>query len=178
LALVKLGHSRISVWDDDTVESLNVPSQLYGSEDKECYKVDALNSVTRRLCGIGLRTHTEKYKKENPDVVIIGVDSMEARKAIVEESTAPLIIEGRFSSQYLELFKVGGDKERKEWLRRWYSDEEAENVPCGAKAIVDVGMMTGALIANTLRRCLSGDHVPFCVGYDAGTGVQVFREEI
>jgi len=99
LGLAKLGLTNITIMDDDVVESHNLPNQyVYGPEDVYVPKVEALTAKIEMLTGTPagaaggssshlIRGREERYTggKLRYNVIFMCVDTMAARKLIVEE---------------------------------------------------------------------------------------------
>ena len=159
LALAKMGVTRIIAFDDDKVESHNVPNQLYGLDSIGQHKVYAAAELCRVLAGVFIEQMAFKlgeYPTEG--VVVSGVDSMSSRKDIWDrvkyKAAIPLYIEARMGAEVSRIQSVNPcDPDQCEWYESTlYSDEDAIEAPCTERAIIYNGFAIAALIANQVKK--------------------------
>jgi len=105
-------------------------------------------------------------------IVISTVDSMESRKAIWEAVHSSfgvdLYIDARMGGELLRLYALNPltPEDADEYVKTLYSDKEALELPCTAQTIIYTGFVAGSLIANTVRRHVSGERPTFEVVFD------------
>lgn len=144
--LAKMGVEGITVWDFDTVESQNIPNQLYREQDVGKPKVQALSDVLD-MYGVKINTHNEKYTaahaaEETATVVYLSVDTMSSRKelyeALAQNPNIKYIIDGRMGGDSIRVYFIPMYSERKKKLYAGtlYTDEEAQKSLCGTSVSV------------------------------------------
>lgn len=156
--LAKMGVTDIEVWDDDTVQSHNVPMSLYGPGDVGRFKVDVLKELIERLTGTEIVTHRKMYQGEslrNVSVVAC-VDTMHARKCLWEKlklcPTVDIFCDTRTAATYIEVLSIAPcnpeDIELYEALL--FSDEKAARQTCGNHGIVYTASRAAQIVAINL----------------------------
>jgi molybdopterin/thiamine biosynthesis adenylyltransferase len=161
LALAKMGCEHITIFDDDKVEDHNLPSQLYPIDSIGNDKVSAAQWVCNAFAGVEPMVYAAKFGEHSipsSEVIISGVDSMRSRKEIWEKikgnMRVKLYIDARMGAQVLRIHSINpNDKEQVEWYESTlYSDEEASEEPCTAKAIIYTGFAIASLVANQVKK--------------------------
>jgi molybdopterin/thiamine biosynthesis adenylyltransferase len=110
-ALNKIGFRNIILIDDDIIEPHNVATQFYLKGDVSQFKVETLSSYLEG----NITTHITKVKANNKikaDIVFVCVDSLKARKAILQAILSSyesykipkLIIDGRMHRLVFRVF--------------------------------------------------------------------------
>lgn len=176
LQLAKLGLHNIRVFDFDTVEEHNQPNQIFGTESIGKEKVSELQRLVKPLTdvtidGINHRI-TPDSKEELRGIVISAVDSMEARKIILEKTRynpqVQLLIDGRIGGETIRIYTLNPlDAEQVDkYVETLVPDSEAAELPCTERAVVDVGFFIGALITRAVRRYLKEAEITFEVIFD------------
>lgn len=182
LALSKLigtNGPSMTLIDFDDVEPHNVPNQLFAWTQTEMSKVHAL-STTCLIFG-GLQPEAVEGKvQDHPyvlsDIVVTGLDSMEARKdvweAIGTTNTTRLLLDGRLLGERMTLHAIDMDDENAKAYYEHellYDDSEAEQAVCTAQAIIYVGMFVGGLTARAVAKYLTLGRVEHTVSVNADT---------
>lgn len=145
LQLAKMGIKNIHVWDNDEVESHNLPNQLYGVGDVGKPKVEALKQLIKSITDIDIITHKEFVDSSTGtlgDVVFLLTDTMASRKEIYESclkySLTKICVETRLSATQGRVYTfnptdiVGQTR----WEKTLYSDDQAETSECGTKLMM------------------------------------------
>lgn len=173
LELARLGIGSLQVIDFDMVEPHNLPSQVYTLADVGRRKTDALAQriavVTDRAAVRATCARLEGGEQFQPGPVILAVDSMAARRRLVDLSLAgnprhPLIVDGRIGATQIQLlaFDPTDQDAVAAWRERfWFPDEQAAPLACGHRSVSFVGARVGALIAAYVRSHLRSEPVPF-----------------
>lgn len=158
-ALAKLGVQRLALVDFDSVEEHNIPNQMFLPGQVDMLKVDALADTLAIAAGVqSLRCPADllDYMPLN-DVVISALDSMHARKdlwATVKYKTkCRLFLDARLGGQHVILYAVNpvSPDDVAGYEATLYSDEEASDLPCTARSVIDVGFSVAALITRAVR---------------------------
>lgn len=146
--LTKIGVTDLAVYDDDFVESHNIPMSCYRVKDIGRPKVEALEEVIEEQSGIRIRTVKERFGSEHAPLtgsVVACVDSLEARRDIWENvkfrPDVDILIDTRVVSELVWVFAVHPcDPEDIEYYEHHvsYTSKEAAPPMCGSHGIIYV----------------------------------------
>lgn len=181
--LTNLGVSQLSVFDFDRVEPHNLPTQKYRLQDVGAYKVEALSDIVKQATGVSINSYCERYLDQllNP-IVISAVDSMRVRKTIWEQvrEQAGLIrfyVEARMGAEIARVFTLTGEHIQSDAAHQYestlYSDTDAEELPCTARATSYNTSMIAALITNQIKRFVTGQETMKEIIFDFTTMTMV-----
>lgn len=183
---------QITLYDDDSVEAVNLAGQMFSSNQVSLRKVYAAQEVIRYFsstyCNVvphRITNTTNIYDK----IVICGFDNMEARKILyhiwkamaTNDSTAHqgeyLFIDGRMNAEEFQIFSIIGndDYNMKRYEEEFlFSDDEVAPAVCSYKQTTYCASMIASFIINSLVNFLSNQNlenmprqVPFYINYDA-----------
>lgn len=192
--LARMKPARLVIYDNDTVEAVNMSGQLYSRQDIGTPKVDALANMVANYADYhsvvtmnGLYTETS----EAGDIMICGFDNMTARKTFfrkweahvmdkpAEERGKCLFIDGRLAAEELQVLAVQGDDIRaitqykSDWL---FSDSEADATVCSYKQTTFMANMIASIMTNVFVNFVANEcnpvmprDVPFYTSYAADT---------
>jgi len=168
LALAKMGCQNLTLYDGDKVEEHNLPNQLYRSSDVGRPKAEALAEIVRTFTEAAARPVPARVEGQRlAGIVVAGVDSMRARRAIWQRSvryraSVPLFLDGRLGAEVIRLYAVrpADPDDVRFYGATLYDDAEAEPLGCSAGAIVYTGFAVASLIANQVKRFATGE--PLC----------------
>jgi len=161
LALAKMGVENMTIYDYDKVEIHNLPNQLYGAEYLGEYKVTAAAEACAQFADVTPETRNSAFGKDDErvyGVVISGVDSMEAREAIWKKvkykPSIPLYIDARMGAEVIRIYTINPcDPDEVEFYQRFlYSDKNALEERCTAKAIIYTGFAVASLLASQVKK--------------------------
>jgi molybdopterin/thiamine biosynthesis adenylyltransferase len=170
----KLGVPKITLVDDDTVELHNAPNQMHDVVSLGEPKVDVTARMIADHSGGLIEVCPVNGKHDAvpaySGVVVSGLDSMDARKAVWEErikfaTGVPLYIDARISAQLILIYAVANPYNPENWENyeaTLHSDEDAERVSCTERGIIDVGFQCGALISRMIRRHFNDEPIMNC----------------
>ena len=83
---------------------------------------------------------------------------MEIRREAVEAAfnvgKPHLIIDGRMGAEEYQQYVILNPTMKK-YLKYWYSDDNASDEPCNAKATAYCSNMSGSFIANSIRKLIT-----------------------
>ena len=112
-----------------------------------------------------VNTYNERFSEYYPqgenDIAILGFDSMSARLQAVEAlfsipGVKPLyIVDGRMGAEHYQQYVFDKPTVNK-YKKTWYSDESGSPEPCNAKATSYCSNLSGSMIANTVRKLVTG----------------------
>lgn len=177
LFLSKMGVPEVEVWDGDTVEEHNVPNQMFGPNFIGMHKVEGLQVVCENLVGADIKTHAENYTdQELKGVVISAVDSMKVRESIwkaviAQRADIPLYIDARMGglAGWVQAVEPNNPAHRLEYEATLYTDAEAQEEACTARAIIYNTGRIASTIADNVRRHVKGMPVPAGVVFTLAT---------
>jgi hypothetical protein len=181
ICLAKMGVERIVAWDEDGVDDINIPNQLYRVKDVGQFKVDALQRIIGEFSDTevvnvrgmfrGGRTHLN----ELAPVVIVATDSMASRRLVWEEFLKQRVphhlIEARMGAKLGMVYVISKKLVKGHWIispkdfrfyeAHLYSDDKVKPVPCTAKAIIYNTFMISSLICRAYESILKKEkHFP------------------
>jgi hypothetical protein len=170
LVLAKMGVKDLTVYDPDIIEAHNLPSQTYRLDDLGRSKVDALADVCWDFAGIEIEPIQEELPLNSrpTGIVISGVDSMSARQGIWYKAIKPnpftvsLYIEARMGAQEGRIYTVTPHDPDHISLYEasLYSDEEASELPCTARATGYNVFYLAGLLASQVQKFVMGEMPP------------------
>jgi len=189
LLLGRLGVD-LYIYDFDLVEQHNLGGQLFKNSDVRKTKVAAISNTLREFCDsdIEVEIFEEKYLKDSPssDIVITGVDNMDARKnsfnnwinhlnnSIAENPNYNLdeclYIDGRLNLEKLQIFCIKGtdtkaqERYAKDFL---FDDSEVAEMDCTARQTSFMASMIASHMIGFLCNFFGEDFrdVPFYYEY-------------
>lgn len=165
----KLGIAKITVYDDDSVEAHNLPNQFFPLDKLGWPKVAALGEAVSSFTIAEVDGKNERVDEDTRlgGLVVSGVDSMEARKAIAKAVWTnrfhiPRYWDARIGGEKIVIYSVN-PKDPDEWRlfeKTLYSDEAAQEDPCTRRSVIDVMGHVGSHLLTGVRKQLAKDHVP------------------
>lgn len=198
--LARMHPAGLYLYDDDTVETVNMAGQLFSRNDVGKSKVAAISDMISLYTNMqGVYALRQKFTEntEAGDIMLCGFDNMEARKIFFRSWTAHienkseeekkncLFLDGRLSLDTLQVLCLTGDdyanqvRYAKEFL---FSDAQAEHTVCSMKQTTYLACMIGSIMvnlftnfcANLLDPVIPYD-LPFFTEYDAQN--MIFKTE-
>lgn len=184
----------ITIYDPDTVETVNMAGQLYGAHDIGLSKVSAINNRMREFSSYYSvyaydRRFTDSDRAE--DIMICGFDNMEARKTFFnswlrhvsslpeERKSQCLFIDGRLNAEEFQVLCITGDNQyaiynySNNWL---FDDSDVEEAVCSYKQTSYMANMIGSVMTNLFvnfcaNMCdpIMPRDIPFLTRYDGTT---------
>lgn len=154
LGLAKLGFQDIEVFDDDSVEDVNIPSQCYSPKQIGKPKVEALNDVVKLMTETELTTFVKRFDECKTSVLIVAVDNMETRKSVAEglrdgKVFADFVIDARMAIES-GIVQPYSFSTVEKYLKTLYTDQEAVQEACTNRAISYTTMVISGLICRTV----------------------------
>ena len=165
LALAKMGCGHLTVYDDDKVEIHNLPNQFYRLEDLGKPKVMALSEIVRSFTGTEITPREERVESQRlSGLVVSGVDSMASRQQIWEKAArykpgVGLYIDARMGAEVCRIYTIRpvDPDDVRLYESTLYSDAEAEEEPCTARAIIYNVLSVAGLVANQVKKYVKGE---------------------
>ena len=168
LSLAKMGFENIRVYDDDEVDTVNLSSQFFRRSDVEKPKVFALQVMVEEFTCVNIDAIHGRFTNETglnsfPGIVISAVDSMVSRRAVyqsVKLSPTKFLIDPRMGAESALLYvcKPTDFDDRARYEKTFYSDAEAVQERCTAKATIFTANMLSGLVCKTVRDVLVGNY--------------------
>jgi molybdopterin/thiamine biosynthesis adenylyltransferase len=164
LALAKMGFANLSVWDFDEVDMVNMNSQLYRLSDIGRPKVWALQEIVKDFTGVTITANNRPYERGRFDgIVIAAVDSMKVRALIWDQHKGwpltRLLIDPRMGAESALLYSVrpGSIDDVTAYEKTFYSDEEAVQERCTAKATIYTANLLSGLVCKAVKDELTAE---------------------
>lgn len=165
LTLAKMGFCDITVYDFDSIEVENMNCQFFRHSDIGKKKVDALRELVHDFTGIEIEAHAEKYEGGMfKGIVISAVDSMAVRKLVWDEHKefamgTKLIIDPRMGAEDVLCYAMTPTKLKDitTYEKTLYSDDEAVQERCTAKATMYTATMLSGFVAKIVKDFLHDD---------------------
>jgi molybdopterin/thiamine biosynthesis adenylyltransferase len=167
LALAKMGCSDLLLYEDDKVESHNLPNQMYRLDDVGKPKVEATEEIVKIFTGLDIRGVCQRVTGDHTfgGIVIAAVDTMASRQEIwqniIWKPQVDLYIDARMGGEVARVFCIRPcDPDYVDFYKEnLYSDEEASDLPCTAQAIIYNVFCIASLIANSVKRFVKGEEL-------------------
>lgn len=198
--LARMVPASIFVYDDDTVERVNMAGQLFSYSDIGKSKVSAMADMISNYTSMRQVSAIQSKFTSNTepgDIMMCGFDNMSARKIFfyswlkhveskpMEERGKCLLLDGRLSIDTLQILCIKGDdtyninRYQDEFL---FNDSQADATVCSMKQTTYLACMIGSLmtnlftnfVANSLNPIIPYD-LPFFIEYDAQN--MIFKTE-
>lgn len=159
LSLAKMGFENITVMDFDTVDTVNMNSQLYRFKDIGKPKVTALQEIVEEFTNIKIKTVNDKYTSSilSSNIVISAVDSMTVRKAIWDSNKKVgfinKIIDPRMGAEICLLYVMDPNdaKDINSYEKTLYSDSNAVSEPCTRKSTQYCALSLSGLVCGQVK---------------------------
>ncbi|MBI3954364.1 MAG: ThiF family adenylyltransferase [Chloroflexi bacterium] len=177
LALAKMGCTQLTVYDDDLVESHNIPNQLFLLDDIGRPKVEALAHLVQGFTGTSIRTVQERVAGQRlQGIVISGVDTMSSRHDIWQRSIkykpqVRLYVDARMGAEVCRIYSINpvDPDDVRLYEETLYTDEEATEEPCTARSIIYNVFGIAALIGNQVKKHAKGEEMAKEIIFDLKT---------
>lgn len=163
LALAKMGCSNITVYDKDSVEEHNFPNQLFPLSCLGQNKAEALAVIVKEFTGVTINAVPRHFEKtdEASGIVISALDTMKGRKMILDtcvrlKDKVKLLIDPRSGAEVLRILTVIPELSAsvEKYKESLFKDEDADPVPCTARAIIYSVLLISSLICSQVKRFL------------------------
>lgn len=169
LAIMKMGFSAIRIWDAEHVGVENIGTQLYGQPYVGIPKVGALKDMLNRFGpenrngeDFKITTKAERYTNQKlHGVVVMAVDSMEARRTIWEAQKAnkrvSWVIDGRMGAEQALMYAMNPQDPADviSYEKTLYTDAAAVAEPCTAAGTVYTALLISGMICKAVKDTLT-----------------------
>lgn len=168
LLLSKVGGTSMQIFDGDKYDASNIAGQLCYTKRVGANKASALKDLIRDITGFTeMSVEVYSYNWEimtnydifNPIVLICAVDNMATRKKAFLEwqnlSTKhenSLFIDARLTADTYQIYtiKPNDSAAHKRYLNEWFSDNEADELPCSFKQTAYMAAGLASRIVNNI----------------------------
>lgn len=178
LQLAKMGVEDITVWDPDTVSVENMSCQMYGFPHIGMSKVEALVHIVRGLTNVHIEDIPDKWKASptlTKGIVVLAVDCMQARREIFDEICdshfqVTHVIDARMGAEHAALYVMNPNdaKDRDAYEKTLYSNTEAVQERCTAKATIYTANLLSGLVVKAIKDLLTKQPYPRTLQYAIG----------
>jgi len=168
LSLAKMGFTNLTVFDDDIVDTENLSGQFFRHSDVGKPKVTALKELIFDFTGETIEVINDRWNGAKLDGIIISaVDSMEARKQIFDAHykkafNTKLVIDSRMGAQTSMLYTYNplSIVEGESYEKSLYSDSEAVQEPCTAKATAYCALGLSSYVCSVIKEYVVNNNRP------------------
>lgn len=192
--LSRLQVFKLTLYDPDIVESVNISGQLYPINSIGRFKAEELARMLGDFSNFyNYNVRCDRFTEDSPSgpIMICGFDNMGARKVFFESwkkhvslcgnPKECLFIDGRLAAEEFQVLTIQGNDERaiKEYEEKWlFSDEEAETTICSYKQTTFMANMIASVMVNAFVNFAANlsdpapiipRDIPFFISYSADT---------
>ena len=163
LTMAKMGIGHLEVYDEDSVETHNLPNQWYRLIDLGRSKVDALKAILEEFSDTEVICHQGNFTAQPvKGIVVSAVDSMDARlriwKHIKNNRKVTVYLDVRMGAEVGKLLatKPSDPLSVADYESELYPSSEALQAPCTAKATVYCAAGLAAFVAAKVGKVILG----------------------
>lgn len=184
LSLAKMGFSDITVWDYDTVDTVNMNSQFYPYSAIGKYKVEALAKQIKEYANVEIKTISDKWTGSilPKGIVISAADCMSVRRKLFETNRFHTrFIDSRMGAEFaiLHSFSPLDAVARANYEKTLHTNENGEQVPCTAKATVYTATLLAGMVVKNVKDIATGNDPIRTMFWDiANNGQEVYRDSL
>lgn len=172
LQLAKMGFTNQTIYDYDTVDVVNLSNQFYRHTDVGKPKVAALRELIESFTGVQVTVHNTAFEGIQHGhtlngVVIAAADCMKVRDDIYKTCKSiafgvRYLIDPRMSAETLALYctDMSDMGAQAAYEKTLYSNEEAVQERCTAKATMYTVNLLSGLVAKTVKNCVLSQPYP------------------
>ena len=176
ITLSKMGMTNIEIWDDDRVESHNIPNQFFMIKDIGEQKTVALEKLILEFSNTRIKTHEEEFTKDTEldlstgmNIVITTTDSLESRSIVFEKIKYQpncTFIDARMGLEVGRIFSIRlTNIDDLNFYTRTLQKKSAE-VPCTAKTIIYNVLILAGLVANQVKKAIKNEELIREINFD------------
>lgn len=169
LNLAKMGFINQTITDFDKVSIENMSCQFYRHKDVDKPKVEALRDLISDFTNETIKINNERWMP-NPSrisgIVVLAVDDMAVRKEIYESLKAHIyvshFIDARMSLEDAAMYVMSphSTKDQSSYEKTLYSNEEAVQERCTAKATIYTASMLAGFVAKAVKNLICNEKYP------------------
>lgn len=167
LSLAAIGVKRLKLVDPDVVEEANLGTQMFKEDDLNQPKVEGVADACHALNSKQeIETHARRFQRADAAcgelfaATFMCVDSMKSRefiwKALAEKGDFALAIDTRMAAETLRLVTVEPRHDNDFYRQTLFSDDDALQERCTARATVYCAMIAAGLAVSRLTLKMRG----------------------
>ena len=173
LALAKMGARDMTVYDHDRIEDHNLASQFYPLDELGSYKVESLSKTVKLYTGAEVKGFAEMYEDQNlRGIVVVCVDSMEARRKIWQKVknnlSVELLIDTRMGAEVALVYALSPIEDHGMYRSSLYLDPVQE--PCTRRSICYTALGLSALACGKVKKYLENEPFKKVISMDYKLG--------
>ena len=183
LALAKMGAKISRIYDDDKIESHNIPNQFFRLNDVGKKKTTAMKQLLKDFAETDVKTDGRVTLSTlfSEEIIISAVDSMDSRKIIweqVKESKPEYYIDSRMGGKVFSVFTVDMNKpeEIEKYEESLVDDSETSPIPCTERTIIFNVLGLASFVCNQISKICNGDKLVNEIHFDYENYVVVKNE--
>jgi len=166
LQLAAIGTPQIQLIDFDTVESTNITTQGYWTQDLGQSKVEATANAIHRLDdSIQVMTYNDRYRATMAigEVVFCCVDSISARSAIWRSvsSKCEFWTDGRMLGEIIRVLAVSSTNDFSRYSETLFPQAEAQTGSCTSRSTIYAASIAAGIMIHQFTRWLRDIPVDF-----------------
>lgn len=176
LQLAKMGLTQITAYDHDVVSIENMSNQFFRFKDIDKNKAAALHDLIQDFTGVPIK-HNLKYIPDYAPriagIVVVAVDSMEARAMIYESIKAKgfsvkYIIDPRMSAEFYTQYTINpfDEKDQATYAKVLQPDSESVAERCTAKSTVYTASLAAGMVTKTIKNIMLKQAYPRVINWD------------
>ena len=165
LHLAALGIARMTLFDHDTVQAVNLAPQGYWPEDLQQPKVNATAEICRRIHPpLPIMAVPERFKRstmrevsfDGEPIIFCCVDSIVTRRMIWESvrSSASFFVDGRMSAEVVRVLAVNEPTVNDYYRQTLFAAEEAYAGACTARSTIYTASIVAGLMIHQFAKWL------------------------
>lgn len=184
ITLAKMGIGKLSIYDFDQVDEINLATQFHRLSDIGKEKSAALSDAILDYSGLMSSAKNcrvdQKSEIEPCHLIISAVDNITARKEIwtaVKEAAPLWYLDTRMSAEYFQIFIV--DMSKKEWYADALAHQDEHQIPdepCTSKATIYTACIAAGHIGAATRRIITGTQLPGVISQDIFKNILIQTE--
>jgi molybdopterin/thiamine biosynthesis adenylyltransferase len=176
VVLAKMGVSYLTVYDDDTVDDVNLPTQFFQIEDLGKNKTHAVADLARNYSDeITVQAYPTRFDDQAPglygsDLIISAVDSITSRQKILKAVNGldwDYYFDARMGAEIFQLYVV------KKGDELWYQkglmsidESDVKEAPCTMKATIYTAAIAAGHIGAAVRKYITGGTLPRLISHN------------
>ena len=165
LQLAALGVHRMTLFDDEIVQTENLAPQGYWPEDLHRAKVHATGEICRRIHpALNITCVADRFKRSSSTkalgnaVVFCCVDSIVTRRLIWDtlHASAYFFVDGRMSAEVMRVLASADPATDVDYERTLFTADEAFVGPCTARSTIYTASIAAGLMVHEFCKWLRG----------------------
>lgn len=195
--LAQMGTTNLTIWDRDIVAEHNIANQNFTLNQIDMFKVNAIKDTIIAKIGENdsenITINRSFFNEESviePGIIILATDNINSRKMVYEyvkdNADISYLIDGRLGGEIIRMLSIDmtDDEQKKIYEDSLFGAEEAEELPCTAKAIIYVAARIASEITYEVKvaitnkeACRTEVTIDYVTGYQEVDGRPFFERD-